>query len=188
VAPFCLDQLATEGPQKGQKSSLYERRQSADDAVLDASEAEWEAALQGYEQHLQALSPALPARLGEFQKLLLHDALVQSIGRHGDQFLMVLRQDIPPRDLVILAYELEGEPVLEPFARNPRDWSRPTAFNFDEFDMLNEAGRTLYTQEIVFANGWLLRLRFRDLRLTRAAPVYPLEKGAAIPDLCPPVA
>jgi hypothetical protein len=166
---------------------LFERTQSADETILDTAEAEWEAALQSYEEHLQALVPALPAHLRAFQELLLHDALVQSIGRQGNQFLIILRKDIPPRDLVILNYELEGEPVLEPFARHPRDWSRPTAFNFDEFDILHEGGRTLYVQEIVFGNGWLLRLRFRDLRLTRAAPVYPLEHGTAIPDLCPPV-
>ncbi len=101
---------------------------------------------------------------------------------------MILRKDIPPRDLVILTYELEGEPVLEPFANHPRDWSRPMAFNFDEFDVLREGGRPLYTQEIIFGNGWLLRLRFRDVRFTCAAAVYPPEAGAAVLNLCPPVA
>jgi hypothetical protein len=75
---------------------LYERSQSKDDAILDASAEEWEAALQRYEQHLQAIEPALPAHLRAFQEPLLHDALVQSIGRQGNQFIRILRKDIPP--------------------------------------------------------------------------------------------
>ena len=78
--------------------------------------------------------------------------------------------------------------MLEPFARHPRDWSRAMAFNFDEFDVLPEGGRALYMQVIVFGNGWLLRLRFRDVRFTRAAAVYPLEAGAAILNLSPSLA
>jgi hypothetical protein len=42
-------------------------------------------------------------------------------------------QDVPPRDLVILTYELEGEPVLLPFVGDPCNWSAPTAVNFDDF-------------------------------------------------------
>jgi hypothetical protein len=165
---------------------LYERCQSDDDAVLDAAEEAWESALQGYQQHLQAIEPQLPAHLCEFQELLLHDAVVQSIARERDRLILILRKDIPPRDLVIISYELESEPVLEPFARCPRDW-RSTDFNFDEFDVLQEAGRTLYMQDIVFGNGWLLRLRFRDVHVTRAAPVFPVEAGVTIPNLCLPM-
>lgn len=164
---------------------LFERRQSEDDAVLDGSEEEWERALEAYDLHLQALAGQLPAQIRQFQELLLHDALVQSIGRHGNRLIMILRQDIPPRDLVIASYDLEGEPTLEKFSRNARDWSRPTDFNFDEFDVIDQNGHACYLQEIVFGNGWLLRLPFRDLNVTRAAPVYPIERGAAMPNLCP---
>ena len=100
---------------------------------------------------------------------------------------MVLRQDIPPRDLVIVSYDLAGEPELKEFSRSASDWSRPTDFNFDELDVIDENGQTLYLQEIVFGNGWLLRLQFRDVNVTRAAPVYPIERGAAMPNLCPAI-
>src|SRR5260370_21238881 len=53
---------------------LFERRQSADEAVLDASETEWESALQGYHPHLPALLPALPPHLCASPDLLLHHA------------------------------------------------------------------------------------------------------------------
>jgi len=167
---------------------LFERRQSEDDAVLEASEEEWECALEAYDRHVQAIAGRLAAPIRQFQELLLHDALVLSIGRQGNRLIMILRQDIPPRDLVIVSYELEGEPALEKFSRNARDWSRPTDFNFDEFDVIDQNGQTLYLQEIVFGNGWLLRLRFRDVNVTRAAPVYPIEHGAAMPNLCPAMA
>jgi hypothetical protein len=167
---------------------LYERCQSDDDAVLDAAEEEWESALEHCEQHLQAIGAQLPAHLRQFQELLLHDAVVQSIAREGDRLFLILRTDIPPHDLVILCYDLEREPVLEPFARCPRDWGPSTDFNCDEFDVIHEEGRALYTQDIVFGNGWLLRLCFRDVRVTRAASLFPVEAGAAIPNLCPPIA
>ncbi len=166
---------------------LYERTQSEDEAILDASEEEWESALRAYEKHLQGIEPELPVHIREFQELLLHDAVVQSIGREDNRLILILRKDIPPRDLVILSYDLESEPVLETFARHPRDWARTTDFNFDEFDVIRNSGGSLYTQEIVFGNGWLLRLRFRDVRLTRAAPLFPIEGGAAIPNLSPPL-
>jgi hypothetical protein len=151
---------------------LYERGQSTDDAILDEAEDEWEIANKLYEQHLNAIAAGLPTHIRAFNDLLLHDAVVQSIARQADRLVVIVRKDIPPRDLVILNYELDGEPVVEPFARNPRDWSGLTDFNFDEFDVIQEAGRTLYTQEIVCANGWLLRLRFWDVRFTLASPLY----------------
>jgi hypothetical protein len=160
---------------------LYEKSQSTDDAVLDAAEDEWEAALRRYEQHLQAIEPSLPAHLRAFNHLLLHDAMLQSIARQGDRLLLILHKDIPPRDLVILNYELDGEPVWEPFVLQPGGWSGMTEFNFDEFDVVQEAGRTLYTQEIVFGNGWLLRLRFRDVQVTMAQPIYPAPVGGSVP-------
>ena len=167
---------------------LFERRQSEDDVVLEASEEEWECALDAYDRHLQAMAERLPAHIRQFQELLLHDALVLSMGRQGNRLIMILRQDIPPRDLVIVSYDLEGEPVLEKFSRKVRDWSRPTDFNFDELDIIDQNGQTLYLQEIVFGNGWLLRLPFRVVNVTRAAPVYPIEHGAAMPNLCPAMA
>ncbi len=86
--------------------------------------------------------------------------------------MIIARKDIPPRDLVILTYDLIDEPALEPFASDLRDWSGPALFNFDEFDVVQCAGEPLYTQEIVFNNGWLLRLRFRDVQVALADPLY----------------
>jgi hypothetical protein len=113
--------------------------------------------------------------------LLLHDAKVQSIARQGNQLILVLHKDIPPRDLVILSYELDGELVVEPFGDAPADWSRPTTFQFDELDVVRDGEGKLYSQSIVFGNGWLMRLRFRDVRVTVAQSMYPAPAGRGLP-------
>jgi hypothetical protein len=148
---------------------LLTRYTSDDPAVAGAADAEWETANDRYGQLLQELEPELPANIREFNSLLLHDALVQSLARENGRLIMILKKDIPPREIVILRYELVDEPVLMPFEKNPRDWQKPTHFNFDEFDR----EQTIYTQCIVFSNGWELRLRFRDVHVTIAEPWIP---------------
>jgi hypothetical protein len=151
---------------------LYERSQSAVDEVVDAAEEEWEIANERYDEHLRAIGADLPAHVRAFNELLLHAAVVGMIAREATRLVVVLRKDIPPRDLVILTYDLVDDPVLEPFAREPGDWLGPARVNFGEFDATHESGAPVYTQEIVFDNDWLLRLRFRDVRAALADPLY----------------
>jgi hypothetical protein len=152
---------------------LYQRCRSNDEDVLDAACAEWEQANERYAQHLHALQSRLPEHLREFSSLLLHDARVQSIARLDQRLIMVLHKEIPPRDVVVLDYDLESEPILEPFLESPTDWSRPTDFQFDELDLGAEGVRPLFSQSIVFGNGWLMRLGFSDVRVTLARPAIP---------------
>jgi hypothetical protein len=150
---------------------LYQRGQSEDTATLNAAEEEWERVNEAYEQHLRAIEPLMPPSVREMNAILLHDAEVRSISRQGKRLLMVLLKDIPPRDLVLLDYGLAAEPVLEPFTPAPGDWSRPTDFLYDELDVVEGAGGPIFTQGIIFGNGWLLRLRFRDARVPGAVPL-----------------
>jgi len=168
-------------------AELLERYNADDPATASAAGAEWEAASERYAQHLQVLEPELPAHLREFNALLLHDAVVQALARDGRQLIMVLKKDIPPQDLVILCYDLVDEPVVVPFARHPGDWQKPTRFDFDEFDRIQEGEGRVCTQAIVFANGWELRLRFRDVRVTLAEPWVPANGKATAP-VAPPAA
>ncbi len=160
---------------------LYRRCRSTDEAVLNAACEEWEQANEAYERHLATVEPEFPPHLREFAAVLLHDAKVQSIARRGNQLILVLHKDIPPRDLVLLCYELVGEPVVEPFADAPTDWTRPTTFQFDELDIVREEEGKLHSQSIVFSNGWLMRLRFRDVRVTVAQSVYPMATSGSLP-------
>lgn len=160
---------------------LYRRCHSSDEAIVNAACEEWEQANQAYERHLAVIEPVLPPHVRAFAELLLHDAKVQSIARQGNRLILVLHKDIPPRDLVIVNYELEGEPVVEPFADAPADWSRPATFQFDELDVECEGESKVYSQSIVLDNGWLMRLRFRDIRATVAQSVYPAAVSGSLP-------
>lgn len=160
---------------------LYRRCRSTDEAVLDAASEEWEQANEAYERHLAAIEPEFPQHIREFAALLLHDAKVQSIARQGNQLILVLHKDIPPCDLVILNYELDGEPVVEPFTDAPADWSRPTTFQFDELDVQREGEIKIYSQSIIFGNGWLMRLRFHDVLATVAQSVFPVPVSNSLP-------
>lgn len=158
---------------------LYQRCRSTDETVLNAACEEWERANEAYERHLAAIESAFPPHLRDFAGLLLHDAKVQSIARQDELLVLVLEKDIPPRDLVILCYDLDGEPVLEPFADASTEWSLPTTFQFDELDIVNEPKSSFYTQSIIFGNGWLMRLRFHDVDMTVAQPMrFPSVTGA----------
>jgi hypothetical protein len=159
---------------------LYRRCRSTDDDV-DAASEEWEQANERYERHLQDIQVRMPPQVRDLTLLLLHDARVQALGRQGNQLILVLRKDIPPRDVVLLDYELDGEPALEPFVDSLGDWGRPTDFQFDELDVVDEGGQVVFTQSIVFGNGWLLCLRFRGVKVTLASPVAPAPQGHAIP-------
>src|SRR5262249_40139185 len=91
---------------------LIERYGSDDPAVARAAEAEWETVHARSVQHLQTIEAGMPPHLREFTSLLLHDATVQALARDKGRLVMVLKKDIPPRDLVILCYELTDEPVI----------------------------------------------------------------------------
>jgi hypothetical protein len=153
---------------------LFIRLQGSDPAAMDAADAAWEAAEERYEQHLQELGPALAPILKRFEGVLLHDATVWGISRQGDQFVIVLHKDIPPRDVVTLTYTLAAEPWLTQDALPPQLCSRVMRFECDEFDVVPADGQPYFAHSILFSNGWEIRLPFRDVRVSLAQPIYPL--------------
>jgi hypothetical protein len=152
---------------------LLERCASTDDAVARAAEAEWEAANERYEEHLRAIDSALPEHIRTFNTLLLHDALVWSIARQGDRLLMVLRKDVPPRNLVLLTYTLVDEPGLDPQFLPPGQRLQVMDFLYDELDIVDDGEGKTFRQSVVFGNGWELTLRFSDVQIIQAEPIYP---------------
>jgi len=159
---------------------LYERLQNFDPAAMDAADSEWEAASARYEQHLQELGPAMAPVLKRFESILLHDAAVLGISRRGDEFDIVLLKDLLPRDIVTLTYLLTGEPFVDKDALAPKYRSLVMQYEYDEFDLAVENGQNYFTHSILFSNGWEIRLRFRDVQVTLAQPVYPLP-GVSFP-------
>lgn len=111
-----------------------------------------------------------------FNDLLLHDALVWSIAREGNKLIMVLRKDIPPRNLVILTYTLCEEPHINPDALSPEQRMRVMDFQYDEFDVVRHGDSLTFSQSIMFGNGWEMTLRFSDVEVTQAEPLYPFPR------------
>lgn len=144
--------------------------------MADAADAEWDRRLEVHEANLQRIHAEVPDPIREFNNLRLHDARVCSIARAGDQLIMVLHKDIPPRDLVILTYVLTEEPFIDPAALSPAHRSPVMDFLYDEFDLVRAGDDEHYTQSILFGNGWEVCLRFRDVRVTLAEPLYPTRE------------
>jgi hypothetical protein len=155
---------------------LIEQLNSPERAIANAADAEWDRRLEEYEAHLQRLAPKLPEHLREFNQLLLHDARVREIARSGEQFLMILRKDIPPCNLVILTYLLLEDPSVDREALPPAGRSPVMDFLYDEFDLEHVEGQQAYRQSILFSNGWEIRLRFRDVRVILAEPIFPAPR------------
>ncbi len=163
-------------------SELYVRGQSQDDANRDEVDRLWEDANRQYEQRLQQIRPQLPTHIQSFlDELLLHDADVWSLARHGDQLIMVLRKDIPPRDVVILTYTLVAEPAINTAAIPPEHCSRVMQFLYDEFDLVEDDGKKLYVQSILFSNGWEVQIKFRDVKVERADAIFPVAGTSLVP-------
>jgi hypothetical protein len=152
---------------------LYARLQDPAPAAMDAADADWERAEQAYQDHLRRWGGALAPVLTRFDGVLLHDAEVLNINRCADQFVMVLRKDIPPRDVVTLTYTLAGEPIVDREAFPAAYRSGVMRFEYDEFDVDEQGGPATFTHSILFSNGWEVRVRFRDIQVSLAEPIYP---------------
>ncbi|HVS34119.1 MAG TPA: hypothetical protein VMS17_00975 [Gemmataceae bacterium] len=159
---------------------LVERYGSPDDAVARAADAEWEAVLERYEQGLQPIEAQLPEHIRVFTRLL-HGALVLSVARQDDKLILVLRKDIPPRDVVILTYTLIAEPVIDREALSPDRRTSAMEYLYDEFELIRERGRQTYAQSMLFGNGWELSLGFSDVQVSVGEPVYPPPGVTFIP-------
>ncbi len=166
---------------------LIERYGSLDDATANAADAEWEEILDRYERDQRALEPELPEHIRGFTRLLLQGAIVRSIARQGDRLIMVLRKDIPPRDVVTLTYTLLEEPIIDRNALSVEHQSSVMDFRYDEFEATRDGDRQTYAQSILFGNGWEIMLRFSDVQVSLAEPVYP-PPGAVPAQLSIPAA
>jgi hypothetical protein len=116
----------------------------------------------------------LPPNVRAFGDLLLHDAEVLSIANRGNEFLIVLRKDIPPCDVVILTFVLTAEPMINTAALPPEDISPVMQFLYAELDVVRERDQQVYIESILFSNGWEVQLRFRNVQVIRTDPVYPV--------------
>ena len=163
---------------------LYVRLQDFDADAMDRADAEWEAAQERYEERLRELGGVLQPYAQRLESVLLHDATVRTITRGDDRLTIELLTDRSPKEVVVLSYALAGEPLINRNALPEEHRGGVMQYQYDELDLLDRDGAPCPTHSILFTNGWELRIPFRDLHVTVAERIYPLqcpEDGSAIP-------
>ncbi len=148
---------------------------SDDDRVLDEQERLWEEAGEHYVAYLDTVRPRFPAGLRRIdESYYLHDAIVCSMGRRQQTFVMVLRLDPAPQSILTFTYDLVEDPVIikdaipqEEFGGGPLvEWQ------YNEIEMV-EGNPPTWRESLLLSNGWELRLHFRDVRVEEAQAVLP---------------
>jgi hypothetical protein len=158
---------------------LYLRFNSADDAVADAANEDWEEALAAYRSHLERIYDGLPTQLRKLTELDLHDRELLSFekaipfmgfssarpnGQSGWSTMAILSLG-RTEEIVTLVYTLSDQ-IREtpknaewPFSRVKPHWL------YDEID--RDAGRDLsghrqvrYVHRILLSDGQTLEIPF----------------------------
>jgi hypothetical protein len=160
---------------------LIERFGSLDDAIADAADAEWEDAVDRHVNQFETIRERLPAALSHlWDSFYLHDADVLAMGRQGQRFVIVLRLDVPPRELLILKYELVEEPLIDTAALPPEERCNHMQWMYDEIGWVG--GEQEYaTHSILFSNGWEVELHLRDLEVNAAQTLVPIATNPPVP-------
>jgi hypothetical protein len=143
------------------------------DAAMDAAEKAWEQARLRYQRHLKKILSRIPRSLRALLEAhYLHDAEVLSMGQQGKTFVIVIRLDAPPREQLILSYQLTEEALIHKGVLPTPNGDRPMRWLYDEIGVT--AGKKPSTsQAILFSNGWEVHLRFRNLHVVSIHAVYP---------------
>jgi hypothetical protein len=144
------------------------------DEVMNAADAAWEEAVDQYDASYRSIEALLPPEYRRLQEdYYLHDARVLYIGQQGKRFVIALRLDPPPQQILQLTYELDGEPIINreaiPAAHRGTgavDWMH------DEVEVVSQSP-LVCMHSILFGNGWEVRLPFRALRVEEVQALIP---------------
>jgi hypothetical protein len=180
-------QPAAESEEQGMKyftPELIGRFQSPDDDLIEEIHEEWERAIVRSDRRWQKIRGAFPAAVHRFDDdhVCLHDAELLSIGQEGDRFVIVVQPEPPARTVVILTFTLDGEPTIDQTALPGREGRTHALWMYEEWD-LDSQKRRLF--EVLFTNGWSVKLRFRDFQYRIARRLFPVLTTAADPAFPP---
>lgn len=151
---------------------------SENEDISEEAHDEWDRAIERYDRRWRRIKGAFPESVRRFDEdhICLHDADVLSMGRTGNTFVMLLETEPPASKPVVLTFTLRGEPVIETGTLVGSRASGPFHWLYEEWD-LDRDKRPLF--EVLFSNGWLVRLPFRDFRYLIAEPLAPpLDRAA----------
>jgi len=146
----------------------YVQFNSADDAMADRADAEWEIALRDYRRHLDQIGDRLTSRAADLAELALHDAEVHtwekeinptSNGQWSAVALMTLQCG---RCITTFIYTLWDQ-VRD--ATSPKDWpfsKKRTHWLYDEIDIQPRRTRSFW-HRILLSDGRVLAIPFIDV-------------------------
>jgi hypothetical protein len=166
--------------------ALLARFRSKDETKAERAAAQWDQVCRAYDNHLKRIRPSLPrAARSLLHCFCLHDARVlMMVLREEPLALSIFLELATPRDEgVQLVYVLVKGPA---FLSHPslQEAKAPLVWLYDEFEVQRTKGAPAFKHSILFANGWELRLSFREMRLTRYKKIFsptmdhPGENGA----------
>jgi hypothetical protein len=146
-----------------------------------AAQQDWEQAVTKYATQLRRIQEQLPAGLRRLvDSVYLHDARVLGmwLGRVS-RFTISLQPESDPSRLVVLTYSLLEPPGVNKRALPPESCSEPVAWLYDELDIQSATKKRLrvFVHSILLSNGWEIRLRFRDVTVTRPMSFIPGDPG-----------
>jgi hypothetical protein len=150
---------------------LYVRLQTCEGDAVEALHAEWEHAASSYERRLKRIRTELPKSLRILlDDYYLHDADVLNLAQRSGAFVIVLQLSAPPRDIVVLTYELVEPATIESEALPADLRSHHVQWMFDEVNLVPR--KKHFSHELMLSNGWDIRLTFRDVRVVVAQPLF----------------
>jgi hypothetical protein len=175
---------------------LYRRYNSKDDEVALAADAEWEAAIVKYHQHLDHLQEKMPSQIIELSKLCLHDGeiLQRQEQQHPLSFWCFEERPGPGRfspfwyGLATLAVQLDNELVTlfyflcDHITEQPaaEDWPFSKKREHWLYDEVHWQGgdRGGFTHLILLSSGVVLTIPFGTVAISRF-PFSPVNAGSA---------
>jgi len=172
---------------------LYRRYNSQDDETALAADAEWEAAIVRYQQHLAALQEKMPSQVVELSRLCLHDGEILQRQEQQHPLSISCFEDWPgpPRfwpfwyalatvavrlddDLATLAYFLSDHMTEQPA---DEDWPFSKKREHWLYDEIHWHGndRGGFTHLILLSSGVVLTIPFATVLISR----FPLSPVSA---------
>lgn len=150
---------------------LYQRFNSPDDTIALAADAEWEAAIARYDEHLASLREKMPAQVVELSQLCLHDGEIlqrqeqqqpPDVACFGLATLAVRLDDTLVTLLYFLRDHISEQPSPEdwPFSRDREHWL------YDEIHW-KKGSRGGFEHMILMSSGVVLAIPFSAVLITR---------------------
>jgi len=164
----------------------YLAMQKSDEEAARRSDQDWETAVDRYDAYLRSIRPELSESVRQLlDGFFLHDATVLSMGQRGDRFVITLRLDVPPNEVLTIIYQLAGPPQTRKERFPWRTDDATPLWLYEELERVAEQEGPYYIHRILFDNGWELDLPFRDVELSTVYPIFPAPKASGTVAVAP---